>query len=66
MTTIDMSTTEEEQLTIDLDELERLRRVEESAREAARYHVLGYDCDGAWDANHMLRLLDKLAKVLEE
>lgn len=57
---------DESDLTITLDEVDHLRRIEQAAREAARYHVQGYDCDDAWDANHMLRLLDNLAKALNE
>jgi hypothetical protein len=54
---------------IHIGELAYLKTVEKAAQEAVRYHVLGY-CTVAeevhWDANHMLALLDKLAKVLDE
>ena len=53
---------------IHIGELAYLRTVEKAAQEAVRYHVLGYGNtqDEPWDANHMLVLLDKLAKVLDE
>ena len=48
-------------------EIVRLKRIEEAARAAARYHVIGYGGhEEDWDADHMLVLLDKLALALDE
>jgi hypothetical protein len=54
---------------IHIGQLAYLQTVEKAAQEAVRYHVAGYGKvaeEEHWDANHMLALLDKLAKVLDE